>query len=256
MSTDIALVIVAVTAAGIALGAGRASAGSIPFDAIGSGGGAVAAPNVLVAPRACLGEIDLSLLGVPESELASIGPTGATADPPADGPNTLIVDDDRAAAGRAFTSIRPPLTRRGRATDKVPGHVNQEQCGSAPVRTACRSSRRSRSQRSSRRPADDAADSIAWWTGAADVTDPAIHDQRAVRIFGCAELLDRHYGRADLQRVGDAVRQPYHPDRDVNPALFGCQDGIGVLVGRDSNPGRDGHHSAPTRSTSTRRAAS
>ena len=70
------------------------------------GGGAVAAPNVLVAPPFLLGEIDLSLLGVPESELASIGPAGATADPPADGPNTLIVDDDRAdCPDAAFTSI-------------------------------------------------------------------------------------------------------------------------------------------------------
>src|SRR6267378_717941 len=78
------------------------------------GGGAVAAPNVLVAPPFLLGEIDLSLLGVPESELASIGPAGATADPPADGPNTLIVDDDRAdCPDAAFTSIQAAVDAAG-----------------------------------------------------------------------------------------------------------------------------------------------
>ena len=90
MNTRSRFVIFAVTVAGIALGAGRASAGSVPFDATGSGVGALAAPNVLAAAPFLLGEVDLSILGVPETELASVGLVGAAADSPGDGPNMLL----------------------------------------------------------------------------------------------------------------------------------------------------------------------
>src|SRR6266852_2924992 len=59
MNTRSRFVIFAVTVvAGIAFGAGRASAGSIPFDATGSGVDALAAPTVLAAPPFLLGEVD------------------------------------------------------------------------------------------------------------------------------------------------------------------------------------------------------
>ena len=238
MNTRSRFVIFAVTVTGIALGAGRASAGSIPFDAAGPGGGAVAAPNVLVAPPFLLGEIDLSLLGVPESELASIGPAGATADPPADGPNTLIVDDDRAdCPDAAFTSIQAAVDAAGPG-DKIkvcPG-TYQEQVRIGLGKNGLLLFSQIPLQAIIKAPLlMTQPNSIVLVDGADDVTirQFTISGPYTFGIPGtCAEAGDRHTGVRIFNGSATLYGNHITQIRDVNPALFGCQDGIGVLVGR------------------------
>jgi hypothetical protein len=235
MNTRSRFVIFAVTVTGMALGAGRASAGSIPFDAAGAGGGAVAAPNVLVAPPFLLGEIDLSLLGVPESELASIGPAGATADPPADGPNTLIVDDDRAdCPDAAFTSIQAAVDAAGPG-DKIkvcPG-TYQEQVRIGPGKDGLSLFSQVPLQAIIKAPLlMTQPNSIVLVNGADDVTIRQFTISGPYTVGGCAEAVDRHTGVRIFNGSATLYGNHITQIRDVNPALFGCQDGIGILVGR------------------------
>jgi len=49
---------------------------------------------------------------------------------------------------------------------------------------------------------------------------------------GCAEALDRHTGVRIIDGSATVYGNHITQIRDINPAFFGCQDGIGVLVGR------------------------
>jgi hypothetical protein len=49
---------------------------------------------------------------------------------------------------------------------------------------------------------------------------------------GCAEALDRHTGVRVIDGSATIYGNHITQIRDINPAFFGCQDGIGVLVGR------------------------
>jgi len=199
------------------------------------GGGAVAAPNVLVAPPFLLGEIDLSLLGVPESELASIGPAGATADPPADGPNTLIVDDDRAdCPDAAFTSIQAAVDAAGPG-DKIkvcPG-TYQEQVRIGPSKDGLSLFSQVPLQAIIKAPLlMTQPNSIVLVNGADDVTIRQFTISGPYTVGGCAEAVDRHTGVRIFNGSATLYGNHITQIRDVNPALFGCQDGIGILVGR------------------------
>ena len=187
MTTRSRFVIFAVAVAGIALGAGRASAGSVPFDATGSGVGALAAPNVLAAAPFLLGEVDLSILGVPETELASVGLVGAAADSPGDGPNTLIVDDDAAdCPDAAFTSIQAAVDAAGPGDQiKVCPGTYQEQVRIGPGKDGLLALLAGPAPGDHQgAPADDAAELDRPGGRCRRRDDPTIHDQRAVHLWG------------------------------------------------------------------------
>src|SRR6266850_6361261 len=190
-------VIVAVTAAGIALGAGRASAGSVPFDATGAGVGPLAAPNVLAAPPFLLGEVDLSILGVPETELASVGLVGATADPPGDGPNMLIVDDDGAdCPNAAFTSIQAAVDAAGPGDQiKVCPGTYQEQVRIGPGKNGLLLFSQVPLQAIIKAPlVMTQPNSIVLVDGADDVTIRQFTISGPYTFGGCAPPVDRHTG--------------------------------------------------------------
>ena len=238
MTTRSRFVIFAVAVAGIALGAGRASAGSVPFDATGSGVGALAAPNVLAAAPFLLGEVDLSILGVPETELASVGLVGAAADSPGDGPNMLIVDDDAAdCPDAAFTSIQAAVDAAGPGDQiKVCPGTYQEQVRIGPGKDGLLLFSQVPLQAIIKAPlVMTQPNSIVLVDGADDVTI------RQFTISGpytfgtpgaCAGAVDRHTGVRIFNGSATLYGNHITRIRDVNPLLFGCQDGIGILVGR------------------------
>ena len=75
---------------------------------------------------------------------------------------------------------------------------------------------------------------------------------------GCALLhgADRTGVRVDGNAFGDDREEPHHRDPRGDPALRGCQNGVGIQVGRPPMAGRHARRSARTRSTCTRRTAS
>src|SRR5581483_8487221 len=86
--------------------AGGALAGPQPFDAA-TPLASTSTGTSLVTPVFLPGEVDLSALGVPLSELAAAGPAGAQAYSPGGGPNMWIVDDDHAQCPNAqFSRIQ------------------------------------------------------------------------------------------------------------------------------------------------------
>ena len=235
MTTRSRFVIFSVAVAGIALGAGRASAGSVPFDATGSGVGALAAPNVLAAAPFLLGEVDLSILGVPETELASVGLVGAAADSPGDGPNMLIVDDDAAdCPNAAFTSIQAAVDAAGPGDQiRVCPGTYQEQVRIGPGKDGLLLFSQVPLQAIIKAPLlMTRPNSIVLVDGAADVTIRQFTISGPYTFGACAEALDRHTGVRIFNGSATLYGNHITRIRDVNPLLFGCQDGIGILVGR------------------------
>src|SRR6266571_3678569 len=138
---------------------------------------------------------------------------------------------------RHLRQSRPPSTRRARATrSKFARGRIKSRCGSAPVRTVCWLFSQVPLQAIIKAPLlMTRPNSIVLVDGAADVTI------RQFTISGpytfgtpgaCAGAVDRHTGVRIFNGSATLYGNHITQIRDVNPALFGCQDGIGVLVGR------------------------
>src|SRR4051794_33093636 len=96
---------------GLMISATPTLAGSTPFDsstAIGSG--ARTAVNSLVTAPFALGEVDLTTLGVPLTELSGAGLVGATDPPPPDSDNMLIVSNNGSCPNAEYPSIQSAVT--------------------------------------------------------------------------------------------------------------------------------------------------
>ena len=96
------------------LGSGHALAAPFPADATDSRGAVFGVPDMIATMPFLLGEVDLSTLGVADSELAGVGLAGATNNSPGDGPNMFIVDDDAAECpNAAFSRIQDAVNAAG-----------------------------------------------------------------------------------------------------------------------------------------------
>jgi hypothetical protein len=204
-------------------------------------GSAPAAPPAAVMPALAtaafaLGEVDLTTLGVPAAELATVGLAGVTASSPGDGPNMFIVDDDHAdCPNAAFTSIQAAVLASGPGDQiKVcPGTYNEQVRIIGPNHDGLRLFSQVPLQAVIKMPALEAPfRSVVLVQGARDVDIRQFTISGPFFFPGCAEAPDRHTGVRIFD--GSATLNGNHITeiRNVNPLLLGCQDGIAVLVGR------------------------
>jgi hypothetical protein len=214
------------------LAAGTASAGT-PFD----GGLATTSPgsgSPLLAPPSLLGEVDPATLGVSASDLASAGLAGATSSTSSD-PSMFIVDDDHAQCPNAtFTTIQAAVMASGPGdTIKVcPGTYN-EQVRIGPGHDGLRLFSLVPLQAVIKMPAFDTYPrSVVLVNGSSNVDIRQFTISGPFTTLGCSELVDRHTGVRIYNGSATLFGNHITEIRNVDPLLFGCQDGIGVLVGR------------------------
>ena len=124
--------------------------------------------------------------------------------------------------------------RRARATrSKFARGRIKSRCGSAPVRTVCWLFSQVPLQAIIKAPLlMTRPNSIVLVDGAADVTIRQFTISGPYTFGACAEALDRHTGVRIFNGSATLYGNHITRIRDVNPLLFGCQDGIGILVGR------------------------
>jgi len=209
-----------------------ARAGTQPFDASTPLVTGTDLGGALTTPLFLPGEVDPSALGVSATELADVGLVGATQSP-GDGPNMWIVDDDHVQCPNAqFTSIQAAEVAAS-AGDQIkvcPGNYaeqvritknNLTLFSQVPLQAVIRAPL-VMTQPNSIVTVDGATGVRIWQF---TITGPY--------TFGsCAEALDRHTGVRIIDGSATIYGNHITQIRDLNPALFGCQDGIGVLVGR------------------------
>lgn len=217
----------------LALNVGAAAARSAPADALFT----AAAPAAVTAPLAtapfALGEVDLSTLGVPLSDFATVGLAGATTTTAGDGPNMFIVDDDHLDCPNAqFTSIQAAVLVAGpNDSIKVCPGTYREQVEIPPGKDGL--------QLFSLVPLEAVIQAPLVMTVPKSIVTVAGSTNVTIRQFtitgpytepGCSP--DRHTGVRVT--AGSATIYGNHVTliRDVNPAFFGCQDGIAIQVGR------------------------
>jgi hypothetical protein len=208
-----------------------ARAGTQPFDAptplaSTSLGGAMTAPLFLP------GEVDPLTLGVPAADLAGVGLAGATQSP-GDGPNMWIVDDDHAQCPNAqFSSIQAAVDAASPGDQiKVCPGMYREQVritkndltlfSQVPLQAVIQAPL-----------VMTYPNSIVTVSGATGVKIWQFTITGPYTFSGCAEALDRHTGVRVIDGSATIYGNHITQIRDINPAFFGCQDGIGVLVGR------------------------
>lgn len=228
-----ALALVAAAAAICGVCAAPALAGSVPFDG-GSLASQPASLAALAAPPFALGEVDLASLGVDPATLADAGTAGA-ASPAADDQHMWIVDDDRAQCPNAdFTSIQAAVLASG-PNDSIkvcpgtyneqvtigPGHDGLRLFSEVPLQAVIRMP-----------PVETTPRSIVTIDGSQDVSLWQFTISGPFTFPACAEALDRHTGVRIINASATLFGNHITEIRNVDPALFGCQDGIGVLVGR------------------------
>jgi hypothetical protein len=239
-----AAALVAAVAASALLCAGTATAGPQPFDAPAPLASHTALGALLATPLFLPGEVDLATLGVPQAELATAGLSGAQASWDAEhndgahhrGAGNFVVDDDHAQCPNAQYS------RIQDAVDAAPPGAEIRVCPGTyqeQVRIP-----KNGIKLFSERPWQAVIkapivmtypNSVVTVTGASDVsvrqftiTGPYV----AVDPGACAGLTDRHTGVRILNGSATIYGNHITQIRDADPALGGCQDGIGVLVGR------------------------
>jgi hypothetical protein len=214
------------------VGAAQALAGSRPFDAPSSLSSRTAlSTSILATPLFLPGEVDLASLGA--GPLTNVGLAGAQTTSAGDGPHMFIVDDDHAQCpNAAFSRIQD-------AVDAAPPGSQIKVCpGDYPEQV--------------RIPKNDLTlfsqiplqaviraplvmtypNSIVTVNGATGVTIRHFTISGPYTFGSCAEALDRHTGVRVINGSATIYGNHITRIRDVNPALFGCQDGIGVLIGR------------------------
>jgi hypothetical protein len=227
--------LVAATFAMIVFTAGVVLARPVADDGSRSGSDASAGPLRLTAPFP-LG-FDLSSLGVPLSDLTSVGLAGATAAFAGDGPNMFIVDDDGAQCpNAAYTTIQAAVTAAG-TDDQIkvcPGLYSEQVRISGPAKDGLTLFSQVPLQAVIQAPAVmTQPNSIVLAENVQDVTLRQFTISGPfVAPAGCALPLGRHTGvrisNASATLFGNHITQI----RNVIPALWGCQDGIAVQVGR------------------------
>lgn len=217
------------------LGSGHALAAPFPADATDSRGAVFGVPDMIATMPFLLGEVDLSTLGVADSELAGVGLAGATNNSPGDGPNMFIVDDDGAECpNAAFSRIQDAVNAAGPGDQvKVCPGTYQEQVRIPAGKDGLRLFSQVPLKAVIKAPlVMIQPNSIVLIQDARDVTIRQFTITGPYTFSGCAPPLDRHTGVRVIN--GSATLEGNHITeiRDANPALFGCQDGIGILVGR------------------------
>jgi Right handed beta helix region len=221
-------------AASALIGASAALAGPQPFDnsaplASATSLGAGVLPTPLFLP----GEVDLTSLGVSPAELAGVGLAGAQTSSAGDGPNMFIVDDDKVQCPNAqFSRIQD-------AVDAAPPGAQIKVCpGTYPEQVRITKDNLTLFSQIPLQAVIEAPivmtypNSIVTVNGATGVTIRQFTISGPYTVGGCAGLLDRHTGVRIINGSATIYGNHITKIRDVNPALFGCQDGIGVLVGR------------------------
>jgi len=219
----------------LVVAAGVVLARPVADDGSRSGSDASAGRLRLTAPFP-LG-FDLSTLGVPLSDLTSVGLAGATAAFAGDGPNMFIVDDDGVQCpNAAYSTIQAAVTAAG--TDdqiKVCPGLYPEQVkitgsgkdgltlfSQVPLQAVIQAP-----------PVMTQPNSVVLAQNVQDITLRQFTISGPfVAPGGCNLPLDRHTGvrisNASATLFGNHITQI----RNANPALWGCQDGFGVQVGR------------------------
>jgi hypothetical protein len=218
-------------------GATAAYAGSQPFDASAPlASGTPVAATIFATPLFLPGEVDLGTLGVSASELSGAGLAGAASSSAGDGPNMFIVDDDHAQCPNA------PYSRIQDAVDAAPPGAQIKVCpGTYPEQVRITKNNLTLFSQIPLEAVIQAPvvltypNSVVTVSGATGVTirqftisGPYV----AVDPGACAGLTDRHTGVRLVNGSATIFGNHITKIRDANPALFGCQDGIAVLVGR------------------------
>src|SRR3954470_13046863 len=224
------VVVVTVVMSGVAMtslrGQVAASREAAPFDGEAT---ALALPsNILPTLPFLLGEVDLSSLGVPASELATVGPTASASS--SDG-SMLIVDDDHADCPNAqFTTVQSAVTAAAPGDRiKVCAGTYVEQVTIPPGK-----------------------DNLTLFSeGALQAVikaPPVMTDPKAiVRISGARNITLRHFTIAGpggtgcdsirygvrVDEGGSALITDNHITEIHDTPLGGCQNGVGVLIGRN-----------------------
>jgi hypothetical protein len=220
---------------GLALMTGIAQADPVP-DGGSGGSGSPGIPRVLTTPSFPLG-FDLSVLGVPASQLATAGLAGATASTAGDGPNMFIVDDDLAQCPNAqFTTIQAAVDVAGGGQVKVcPGTYDEQVQIVGHVHDGLRLFSEQPLQAVIKYPLVETKQprSVVWVKDADDVDIQHFTISGPFTVPGCNN--ERHTG----VRIGDDASATIYGNhiteiRNSVPALRGCQDGIAVQVGRRS----------------------
>ena len=227
------LTLIAVAVGFVLWTVGGAAAAS-PFDSQQTLGTATAVPNVFATPAFLLGEVDPAALGVSDTELANAGLAGASSSSSADSEGVLIVDDDGAQCPNAqFTSIQAAVDAAdpGDNIKVCPGTYaeqvritkdNLTLFSEQPLQAIIKAP-----------SVMTAPNSIVLVDGAQGVTLRQFTVTGPFTVPGCVGPAETHTG---IRIIGGGSATIYGNHitqiRDLNPALFGCQDGVGVLVGR------------------------
>jgi hypothetical protein len=217
------------------IAAPSALAGSQPFDSAGSLASQTEPGLALGTPLFLPGAVDLATLGVAPGELASTGLAGATSSP-GDGPNMFIVDDDHAQCpNAAFSRIQD-------AVDAAPPGAQIKVCpGTYPEQVRITKNDLTLFSLVPLQAVIQAPAVMTYPNSIVTVTGATGVSIRQFTISGpyvavdpgaCAGLTDRHTGVRIIDGSATIYGNHITRVRDINPALFGCQDGIGVLVGR------------------------
>jgi parallel beta-helix repeat protein len=183
-----------------------------------------------------LGEVDLSTLGVSALDLASVGLSSAAASSSGDGPNMWIVDDNMAdCPNAAFTSIQAAVTAAGPGDQvKVCPGTYPEQVVIGPGKDDLGLFSQVPLAAVIQAPLVMAIPkSIVLVNQAQDVTIRHFTITGPWVEAGCTNPPVAHTG-VRVIGGGSALIEHNHITRirDANPAHFGCQDGLGILVGR------------------------
>jgi parallel beta-helix repeat protein len=233
VATRVALPLASLAALAL-LVVGPVAAAPSPADSDPLTASGVTAPWALTSPFA-LGEVDLSALGVSAAELANVGVSSA-ASSSGDGPNMWIVDDNMLdCPNAAFTSIQAAVTAAGPGDQvKVCPGTYTEQVVIGPGKDDLRLFSQVPLAAVIQAPLLMALPkSIVLVDEAQDVTIRHFTISGPFTEAGCTNPPVAHTG---IRVIGGGSAVILHNHitriRDANPALFGCQDGLGILVGR------------------------
>ena len=217
--------------AAAALAVAVTPAGADPYDAQLQG--RAISPDFFLTVPFLLGEVDFSTLGVSPAELATVGPQSSSS---GDGPNMFIVDDNRAQCpNAAFTSIQAAVLASGPGAHiRVCPGLYQEQVDVGPGHDGL--------TLFSQQPRQAIIKAPPVMADPGDIV--RIHGSQnvSVRQFVITGPLPDTLFCSLFTRTGVRVDQGASAllrdnriteIRSTDPLLRGCQNGIGVLVGRN-----------------------
>jgi hypothetical protein len=232
-----ALALLAATFSVLALTVGPAAAQPVPADATSTSAAPPSIATSLATFPFALGEVDVTTLGVPLTDLASVGPAGAATTSAGDGPNMYIVDDNHADCPNAqVTSIQAAVDASG-PNDRVkvcPGTYPEQVDISGPRHDGLRLFSQVPLQAVITMPFPELKlpRSIVTVAGSRDVSIWQFTISGPFFFPGCTEAVDQHTGVRITEGSATLFGNHITQIRNANPALFGCQDGIAVRVGR------------------------